>query len=114
MWAAIRESADVVAQPYEIIVVNDASTDATAEVARRNHARVVDVNHRQIAATRNSGARVSNGECLFFVDADTTIDSGPAEGSTVPSADANFTYSSSPAGVATWSRMPFAPMPVKR
>jgi subtilisin-like proprotein convertase family protein len=32
---------------------------------------------------------------------DTAIDSGPAEGSTVASADANFTYSASPAGVAT-------------
>ena len=53
---AIRESADIVAQPYEIIVVNDASTDSTAEVARQYYARVVDVNHRQIAATRNSGA----------------------------------------------------------
>jgi subtilisin-like proprotein convertase family protein len=31
---------------------------------------------------------------------DTAIDSGPAEGSTVASADANFTYSASPAGVA--------------
>src|SRR3954469_2955940 len=32
---------------------------------------------------------------------DTAIDSGPAEGSTVASADVNFTYSASPAGVAT-------------
>ena len=72
---AIRESADVVAQPYEIIVVNDASTDSTAEVARQNNARVVDVNHRQIAATRNSGARAATGDRLFFVDADTIINS---------------------------------------
>jgi subtilisin-like proprotein convertase family protein len=32
---------------------------------------------------------------------DTVIDSGPAEGSTVASGDANFTYSGSPAGVAS-------------
>ena len=32
--AAIHESAGVVGQPYEIIVVDDASTDATAAVAR--------------------------------------------------------------------------------
>jgi hypothetical protein len=34
---------------------------------------VVSVNHRQIAATRNSGAHVALGERLFFVDADTTV-----------------------------------------
>jgi len=70
---AIHDSARVVGQPYEIIVVDDASTDATAEVARQNHAIVVPVNHRQIAATRNSGGRAAKGDRLFFVDADTTI-----------------------------------------
>lgn len=72
---AIRASADIVAQPYEIIVVNDASTDSTGEVARQNNVRVVDVNHRQIAATRNSGGRTATGDRLFFVDADTIINS---------------------------------------
>jgi cellulose synthase/poly-beta-1,6-N-acetylglucosamine synthase-like glycosyltransferase len=70
---AIHDSARVVGQPYEIIVVDDASTDATAEVARQHHATVVPVNHRQIAATRNSGGRAARGDRLFFVDADTTI-----------------------------------------
>ena len=54
---AIHQAARVVGQPYEIIVVDDASTDATPEIAAQNNARVVSVNHRQIAATRNSGAR---------------------------------------------------------
>ncbi|HLH57289.1 MAG TPA: glycosyltransferase [Verrucomicrobiae bacterium] len=70
---AIQESARIIGRPFEIIVVDDASTDATAEIARRHQARVVSVNHRQIAATRNSGARASSGELVFFVDADTTI-----------------------------------------
>src|SRR5882672_9409195 len=71
--AAIHESACVVGQQYEIIVANDASTDATAEIAQQHNARVVAVNHRQIAATRNSGARAAKGERIFFVDADTII-----------------------------------------
>jgi glycosyltransferase involved in cell wall biosynthesis len=70
---AIHEAARSTGQPYEIIVVNDASTDATAEIARQNSATVLTVNHRQIAATRNSGGRAAQGERLFFVDADTTI-----------------------------------------
>lgn len=71
--SAIHDSARVVGQPYEIIVVDDASTDATAEIARQHYARVVSMNHRQIAATRNSGARAAKGERIFFVDADTII-----------------------------------------
>src|SRR5256885_14995047 len=68
---AIHDSAKALGRPYEIIVVDDASTDATAEIARENSARVVRVNHRQIAATRNSGGRAAQGERLFFIDADT-------------------------------------------
>src|SRR5262249_47424358 len=71
--AAIHEAARAVAQPYEIIVVDDASTDATSEIAAQNNARVVSVNHRQIAATRNSGAHAALGERLVFVDADTMV-----------------------------------------
>jgi glycosyltransferase involved in cell wall biosynthesis len=58
---------------YEIIVVDDASTDATAQVASDAGARVVAINRRQIAAARNTGARVAHGNVLFFVDADTRI-----------------------------------------
>src|SRR3990172_9085891 len=68
----IHKAARAVGQPYEIFVVDDASTDATPQIAAQNNARVVSVNHRQIAATRNSGARAAQGERLFFVDADTT------------------------------------------
>jgi glycosyltransferase involved in cell wall biosynthesis len=70
---AIRESAGAAGQAYEVIVVDDASTDATAAVAAQHQATVRRVEHRQIAATRNSGARAASGERLFFVDADTLI-----------------------------------------
>src|SRR6185503_16812179 len=70
---AIHDSTHEIGQPYEIIVADDASTDATGEIAREHGAKVVQVNHRQIAATRNSGARAASGERIFFVDADTVI-----------------------------------------
>ena len=70
---AIHESARAAGHAYEIIVVDDASTDATAAIAQQNGARVVSVNRRQIAATRNAGARAATGGRLFFVDADTII-----------------------------------------
>src|SRR5262249_40260380 len=71
---AIRAAVSDVAQAFEIIVVNDASTDATPEIAERAGARVVSIHRRQIAAARNAGARAARGEYLFFIDADTRID----------------------------------------
>ncbi len=58
---------------YEILVVNDASSDDTATRARAAGARVIDVNHRHIAATRNSGAREARAPWLIFLDADTHV-----------------------------------------
>ena len=69
--AAIRNAAQD--RQYEIIVVNDGSTDATAEIARASSAELVSINRRQIAAARNAGARAATGDILFFVDADTRI-----------------------------------------
>jgi glycosyltransferase involved in cell wall biosynthesis len=71
--AAIRAAASGVSQPFEIIVVDDASTDATPEIAKEGGARVVSIDRRQIAAARNAGARAARGQYLFFVDADTRI-----------------------------------------
>lgn len=64
---------------YEIVVADDASTDATAEVAQDAGAKVISINRRQIAAARNAGARRADGEILFFVDADTRINSRHVE-----------------------------------
>jgi glycosyltransferase involved in cell wall biosynthesis len=74
--AAIRAAAETAGQPFEIIVVDDASTDSTAEIARAAGAKVVPVHFRQIAAVRNAGAIAARGDVLFFVDADTWISSG--------------------------------------
>ena len=58
----------------EVIVVDDASTDRTADIARAGGARVLQVAHRHIAATRNAGAAVARGDRLLFLDADTRVD----------------------------------------
>ena len=70
---AIHAATRPLQTPYEVLVVNDASTDATAEQAARHHARVITVDLRQIAAVRNAGAIASRGDFLIFVDADTLV-----------------------------------------
>lgn len=78
--SAIHAAAAANREPYEIIVVDDASTDATAQIAQSAGAVVVPVHHRQIAAVRNAGARAARGDVLFFVDADTRISSAHVSG----------------------------------
>jgi glycosyltransferase involved in cell wall biosynthesis len=70
---SIHAAAKEIGEPYEIVVANDASTDATATLAERGGARVVTEQKRQIAGTRNVGARASTGDVLIFVDADTQL-----------------------------------------
>src|SRR6266498_1220782 len=60
-------------EEIEVIVANNDSTDATAEVAVAHGARVVHVAKRRIAAARNGGARIAQGEILCFIDADSAI-----------------------------------------
>ena len=57
----------------EVIVVDNNSTDRTADVAADRGLRVVFEEHRQIARARNAGAAAARGRYLIFVDADTHI-----------------------------------------
>lgn len=70
---ALHVAAQAVGEPYEVIVADDASTDQTITIAADHGARVVRANHRQIAATRNAGAREARGDSFFFIDADTLV-----------------------------------------
>ncbi|HUP29223.1 MAG TPA: glycosyltransferase [Usitatibacter sp.] len=70
---AIHAAARELGLSYEIVVADDASTDATVTIAQAAGARVVTAEHRKISATRNSGARAAIGDRLVFVDADTLV-----------------------------------------
>jgi glycosyltransferase involved in cell wall biosynthesis len=64
-------------QNKEIIVVDDCSTDATAEISRSMGVRTIQTSKRGgPAAARNLGAEKATSEILFFVDADVVIHKG--------------------------------------
>jgi glycosyltransferase involved in cell wall biosynthesis len=71
--SSLASSARALGESYELIVADDASTDGTVEVARAHGATVVPVEFRQIARTRNAGARAARGDPFIFVDADTLV-----------------------------------------
>jgi glycosyltransferase involved in cell wall biosynthesis len=59
-------------KPFEIIIADANSTDNTAKIAVSYHAKIVKGGLP--AKGRNEGAKVANGDYLFFLDADTFIE----------------------------------------
>ena len=70
---SLKEAMEPIPHNGEVIVVDNNSYDATAELAREHSARVVFEEHRQIARSRNAGAQKARGRWLIFVDADTQV-----------------------------------------
>ncbi|RLD12048.1 MAG: glycosyl transferase family 2 [Chlamydiae bacterium] len=68
-----KEAIKKVESAGEIIVVDNNSTDRTAEIARNFGVKVIFEEYNQIAKARNSGAQVAKGEYLIFLDADTIL-----------------------------------------
>ena len=63
--------------PDSIILVDDASTDGTADVAREMGVEpIVLEKNGGAAVARNTGAQKSDAEILFFVDADVVLHAG--------------------------------------
>jgi len=60
----------------EIIVVDNNSTDNTAELARQAGAQVVFEPINQIGRARNAGAAQATGDWLLFLDADSLLSPG--------------------------------------
>jgi glycosyltransferase involved in cell wall biosynthesis len=72
--AAVRASIDP-GVPWELIVVDDGSSDATGDVARRLADRVIRTEGAGggPARARNAGAQLARGEWLLFLDADVRV-----------------------------------------
>lgn len=66
----------VVNHAHEIIVVDNDSTDKTAEIATQFGARVISETVHNISTVRNRGAHAASGNIFIFVDADTQVPSG--------------------------------------
>lgn len=56
--------------PYEIIVVDNGSTDRTSEIARAMGARVVYERENSLTRAREAGYRATQGKYLAYMDAD--------------------------------------------
>lgn len=70
--AAVLESALVqITSAHEVVVVDDGSTDATAEICGRySRARLVHQANSGVSVARNHGARLTTAEWMLFLDSD--------------------------------------------
>lgn len=61
--------------PFEVIVVDNNSSDETAKIAREEGAIVVTEKHQGVTFARNTGFNLARGEIIARTDADTLVPS---------------------------------------
>lgn len=69
----VKKVLDSSSWEYEILVIDDASTDKTAEIAESKGVRVIKhLENRGSGASRKTGIRAAKGDYVLFLDADGT------------------------------------------
>jgi len=58
----------------ETIVIDDKSTDKTAEIASKYNVKIIKGKHKGVGAARNLGIKKASGDIILFVDADQILD----------------------------------------
>ena len=69
---------NTIVENYEVVVVDDGSTDGSWEWLEENsslipHVRIVAQNHQGPAAARNLGVQEAEGEIIIFIDSDLVV-----------------------------------------
>jgi teichuronic acid biosynthesis glycosyltransferase TuaG len=72
---AIRSVIDQTFQNWELIIINDGSTDATRAIADRyvlkdDRIKLINQQNKKQATARNTGITIANGDWIAFLDAD--------------------------------------------